>query len=49
MYTDISELLLNQAEVNAELETESVEYSDSKDDLEELWNDLTFFRWSAST
>ena len=33
---DISELLLNQAEVNAELETESVEYSDFKDDLEEL-------------
>ena len=30
------ELLLNQAEVNAELKTESVEYSDSKDDLEEL-------------
>eukprot|EP00795_Rhopilema_esculentum_P006780 gene6779-biopygen8240 len=33
---DISELLLNQAEVNEELETEDVECSDSEDDFEDL-------------
>eukprot|EP00794_Sanderia_malayensis_P014878 gene14878-biopygen12404 len=38
---DISELLLNQVEVNEELEAESVECSDSEDDFEEPRNVLT--------
>lgn len=45
---DISELLRNQAEVSEEQETENIEYSDSQDDFEELWNDLILFRSSAS-
>eukprot|EP00794_Sanderia_malayensis_P002605 gene2605-biopygen2134 len=40
---DISELLLNQVEVNEELEAESVECSDSEDDFEEPRNVLTQF------